>query len=187
MARSYYYNDSKLNQYIQPRIKKYYNYTHQKLVEEEINVKNEIEKYSKRLNEINELLRELSNLEKNYQSKKEEINQKLRDEEITEKLKISKEKGMEEPKEPESNSWLKNLSALIISIPACYGLGEDDYWFIFIPVATIVLSVFFHFIFDNNSEYQAYVQRRDLFYDELDKFFKPSKEFKFFVNSVNDE
>ena len=26
MARSYYYNDQKLNQYIQPRIKKYYNY-----------------------------------------------------------------------------------------------------------------------------------------------------------------
>ena len=52
MARSYYYNDSKLNQYIQPRIKKDYNYTYQKLVQEEISIKQKIENESKTIKKI---------------------------------------------------------------------------------------------------------------------------------------
>ena len=52
MVKSYYYNNQKLNQYIQPRIKKYYNYTHQKLVEEEISIKKRIEEESKIIKKI---------------------------------------------------------------------------------------------------------------------------------------
>ena len=52
MARSYYYNDQKLNQYIQPRIKKYYNYTHQKLVEEEAQIKKKFKKNLMLLNNV---------------------------------------------------------------------------------------------------------------------------------------
>ena len=58
MARSYYYNDQKLNQYIQPRIKKYYNYTHQKLVEEEVSIKKKIDDMSQKISSTEENIKE---------------------------------------------------------------------------------------------------------------------------------
>lgn len=190
MARSYYYNDSKLNQYIQPRIKKYYNYTHQKLVEEEINIKNKIEQYSARIKKLNETQSEYLKLEKNYIKKKEEIEEKLKNEEIREKFKISKRKGIEAPKKPETNSKIINLFSFIISIPTCYGVGEEDYWFLFIPVATIVYAIIFNLIFGNDSDYNEYLNQKDKFNKELDKYFKPSKEYlknKELINNINNE
>ena len=85
MARSYYYNDQKLNQFIQPMIKKYYNYTHQKLVEEEITTKNKIENISNKIKgteanikETDEILSKLNGLlsDLKYKNSQEEQNSK---------------------------------------------------------------------------------------------------------------
>ena len=76
MARSYYYNDQKLNQYIQPRIKKYYNYTHQKLVEEEIAIKNKIENISDKIKGTETNIKETKGEEKERKKKRKKDKKK---------------------------------------------------------------------------------------------------------------
>ena len=73
MARSYYYNDQKLNQYIQPRIKKYYNYTYQKLVEEEVSIKKKIDDMSQKISSTEENIKDTNQINNKLNSFLSEI------------------------------------------------------------------------------------------------------------------
>ena len=117
MARSYYYNDSKLNQYIQPRIKKYYNYTHQKLVEEEISIKKKIEDISERINGTEENIKETNQIVGKLHSILSEVKVRIIDEEKNSENALIDKGELAYPGDPFNPIFnFRNLICLIISI-----------------------------------------------------------------------
>ena len=125
MARSYYYNDSKLNQYIQPRIKKYYNYTHQKLVEEEISIKRKIEDMSGRINGTEENIKETNQIVGKLHSILSEVKVRVMDEEKNSENAVIDKGELIYPSEPFHPIFnFRNLICLIISIVGVLSLTD---------------------------------------------------------------
>ena len=125
MARSYYYNDQKLNQYIQPRIKKYYNYTHQKLVEEEVSIKKKIDDMSQKISSTEENIKETNQINNKLNSFLSEIKWRKSQEEQISKNNIINKKELTYPQEiihPIFN--FRNLICVVISAVGVLSLTD---------------------------------------------------------------
>jgi len=182
MARSYYYNDQKLNQYIQPRIKKYYNYTHQKLVEEEITIKNKIENISNKIKgtetnikETNEILSKLNGLlsDLKYKNSQEEQNSKNQ---------IRSKGDLFYPAEPLHPIFnVRNFVCIIISVVGVMSLtdkfGEGAY--VFFITFFVVSRIIAGFVLkeDDRRVEAEYRERVREYNNQINAKFKPSNEY----------
>lgn len=125
MARSYYYNDSKLNQYIQPRIKKYYNYTHQKLVEEEVSIKKKIDDMSLKISSTEENIKETNQITNKLHSFLSEIRWRKSQEEQISKNNIIHKRELTYPAEPIHPIFnFRNLICIVISAVGVLSLTD---------------------------------------------------------------
>ena len=127
MARSYYYNDQKLNQYIQPRIKKYYNYTHQKLVEEEQRIKDSILRESEIIKKIEDDIKKGKEIETRYTQLKYNLENQIREEENREKKEIESKGEMVRPIEPNKDNIVngRNIICLILAVFAAFSFIDQ--------------------------------------------------------------
>ena len=183
MARSYYYNDSKLNQYIQPRIKKYYNYTHQKLVEEEVSIKQKIDNMSKKIDSTQYNIKETNRILNRFHELLHTVQVRNREEEQLSKNKVLDKGELSYPTEPLHPIFnVRNFVCLIISIVGVIALtdkfGEGAYIFFltfFIPSRIIAGWVLKDE--DRKAQDEYYDKVRE-YEDKIKSQFKPSEEYK---------
>mgnify|MGYP001170937337 CR=1 FL=1 len=183
MARSYYHNDSKLNQYIQPRIKKYYNYTHQKLIEEEISIKKKIDEMSIRINGTEKNLRETNQILNKFHGLQSEVRLKISDEEQHSKNKIIDKGELNYPTEPFHPIFnIRNFVCLVISIVGVVALlekfGDGAIIFFlsfFIPLRIIAGWVLKDEDMRTRAEYHNKVREYE---NKIKSQFKPSEKYK---------
>lgn len=187
MARSYYYNDQKLNQYIQPRIKKYYNYTHQKLVEEEQRIKDSILRESEIIKKIEDDIKKGKEIETRYTQLKYNLENQIREEENREKKEIESKGEMVRPIEPNKDNIVngRNIICLILAVFAAFlfGQGKADnvaMSIIFVPAFFFVFKVIAYWILkqDDEIEAQKYLEEMNEYKQRLDQNFKPSANYK---------
>jgi hypothetical protein len=187
MARSYYYNDQKLNQYIQPRIKKYYNYTHQKLVEEEQKIKDSIQKESEIIKKIEDNIKKGREIESKYSQHKYNLEDQIREEENREKSKIESKGEVVRPLEPNKDNIVngRNIICLILAVFAAFFFGQDKadhiaLSIIFVPAFFFVFKVIAYWILkqEDEMETQKYLNEMSEYRQSLDKNFKPSADYK---------
>ena len=114
MARSYYYNDQKLNQYIQPRIKKYYNYTHQKLVEEEITIKQRIEKESETIKKIESGIKKGREIQEKYSEQQRYLENEIQREEREQRSKVEEKGDISPPIRPNQDNIINRMTSHLI-------------------------------------------------------------------------
>ena len=183
MAKSYYYNDSKLNKYIQPRIKKYYNYTHQKLVEEEVSIKKKIEDMSSRINFTDANIKETNQILNKLHSLLSETKSRISKEEKDSINKVIEKKEFSYPIEPNHPIFnLRNLICLIISIVGTAALmdkfGEGA--LVFFLTFFIPLRIIANWILKDEDAmaYREYSQKYREYENKIKLQFKPSKEYK---------
>ena len=183
MARSYYYNDSKLNQYIQPRIKKYYNYTYQKLVEEEVSIKRKIDEMSQNISSTEENIKETNEIKNKLHSYLSEIESRRSQEEQISKNNIIGKKELTYPEEPIHPIFnVRNFVCLIISIVGVIALtdkfGEGAYIFFltfFIPSRIIAGWVLKD---EDRKALDEYYDKVREYEDKIKSQFKPSDQYK---------
>jgi len=183
MARSYYYNDQKLNQYIQPRIKKYYNYTHQKLVEEEVSIKKKIDDMSERISSTEENIKETNQINNKLNSFLSEIKWRKSQEEQISKNNIISKKELTYPQEtihPIFN--FRNLICVVISAVGVLSLtdkfGEGAIIFFisfFIPLRFLANWILKDEDRIADSEYRKKINNYE---NKIKSQFKPSDQYK---------
>ena len=187
MARSYYYNDQKLNQYIQPRIKKYYNYTHQKLVEEEQKIKDSIQRESEVIKKIENDIKKGKEIETKYSQQKYDLENQIREEENREKSKIESKGKVVRPLEPNQDNLVngRNIICLILAVFAAFLFGQDKadhiaMSIIFVPGFFLVFKVIAYWILkqEDEMETQKYLKEMSEYRQRLDQNFKPSANYR---------
>ena len=187
MARSYYYNDSKLNQYIQPRIKKYYNYTYQKLVEEEQRIKDSIQKESEIIKKIEDDIKKGKEIETKYSQQRYNLENQIREEENKEKSKIEDKGEVVRPLEPNQDKVVngRNIVCLLLAVFAAFLFGQDKadniaMSILFVPAFFFVFKVIAYWILkqEDEMETQKYLKEMSEYRQRLDQNFKPSSNYK---------
>ena len=186
MARSYYYNDQKLNQYIQPRIKKYYNYTHQKLVEEEDRIRKKIEEESNVIKQCEKSIKETRELESRLNEIKSAAENKIYNEEQLEKKKIEDSVNILKPTGPNDKAIFsgRNLVcaviAIITSLAVVESRGDEVFIVIWIvPGIFFALKVIAYWILkdEDQREWDQYFQKQDEYHKKIDSKFVPSAQY----------
>ena len=187
MARSYYYNDQKLNQYIQPRIKKYYNYTHQKLVEEEDRIRKKIEEESSVIKHCEKSIKETRELESRLNEIKSTAENKNYNEEQLEKKKIEDSVNILKPTRPNDKGIFsgRNLVCAVIAIITSFAVVESrgDEVFIVIwivPGIFFALKVIAYWILkdEDQREWDQYLLKQSEYNKRIDDKFIPSAQYK---------
>ena len=187
MARSYYYNDQKLNQYIQPRIKKYYNYTHQKLVEEEDRIRKKIEEESNVIKQYEKSIKETRELENKLNEIKSAAENKIYNEEQLEKKKIEDNVNILKPTKPNDKGIFsgRNLVCAVIAIVASLSIVEskgDDLFVVIwiIPGLFFAFKVIAYWILKQEDErkWDQYFLKQSEYNKRIDNNFVPSTQYK---------
>jgi 5-methylcytosine-specific restriction endonuclease McrA len=186
MARSYYYNNQKLNQYIQPRIKKYYNYTHQKLVEEEISIKRRIEDESKIIKKIELDINKGRDIENKYTNQQRVLESEIKKEEREQRSKIEKNSDIIYPLEPSQNNIIngRNIICFILSGFAAFSFSQDIAdgigFILFMPAFFFLFKVIAYWILkaDDENETQKYLKAISAYNRSIESKFQPSQSYK---------
>jgi hypothetical protein len=186
MVRSYYYNNHKLNQYIQPKIKKYYNYTHQKLVEEEISIKQRIEEESKIIRKIELDIKKGREIEHKYNSQQKFLESEIEGEEREQRFKIEKRSDIIPPTEPTQNNIIngRNIICLILSGFAAFIFSQDIAdgigFILFMPAFFFLFKVIAYWILKeaDENETQIYLKEISAYRRNIESKFQPSQTYR---------
>ena len=182
MARASNYLDQKLKKHIQPRVKKYNDYTYQKLVQEEETIRNKISDMS---SEIKTIEFNIKDVKKDLSKASElvsDANARMNKEEQESKNNIISSGTLPYPKDPHHPIFNgRNLVCVAISILG-FGLLRETYGngaFVFIPgIFAISIFVFSRILKDSddqmNREYSTKVYE---YKKSLKKKFSPSQDY----------
>ena len=193
MARSYYYNDQKLNQYIQPRIKKYYNYTHQKLVEEEAQIKKKIQKESDVIKQCEKSIKDTREIENRLNEIKISAENKIHSEEQIKKKQIEDNINISKPTSPNNAVILsgRNLVCAVIAIVASLSIVEskgDDLFVVIwiIPGLFFAFKVIAYWVLkqEDEREWDQYLLKQSEYNKRIDNEFIPSTQYKENKNNI---
>ena len=186
MARSYYYNDSKLNQYIQPRIKKYYNYTYQKLVQEEISIKQKIENESKTIKKIELDIQKGREIQDKYSEQQRLLENEIQREERDQRTKLENDGDISPPIRPNQENiingrnivcfLLSGFVSFIVSQDIAKGIG----FVLFMPAFFFLFKVIAYWILkaDDEHETQKYLKEISAYNRSIESKFQPSDTYK---------
>ena len=181
MARgSKFYNQSRLNYSNKEIIRKYREFTYQKLLLEEDKIGKNIESLSKRINDINLDYKKINNDIEKISSQLNKINQ-LEFEEQESKNKIANELKLTKPKIPKKGT-LRYWIAGIGTFPSAYFLGNNTnevLYYYSIPAFFLIYSVILNAFLKESDDrmFKNYQNYSDEYWEKLDQDFKPSKSF----------
>ena len=186
MARSYYYNDQKLNQYIQPRIKKYYNYTQQKLVEEEISIKKRIGKESETIKKIELNIKKGREIEDKYSEQKRVLEIEIQKEERDQRNRVEKSGDISPPIEPNQKNIIngRNIVCFILSGFVAFSVTQDIAegigFVLFMPAFFFLFKVIAYWILkaDDENEIQRYLKEISIYNRNIESKIQPSKTYQ---------
>jgi len=186
MARSYYYNDQKLNQYIQPRIKKYYNYTHQKLVEEEIAIKQRIEKESETIKKIESGIKKGREIQEKYSEQQRYLENEIQREEREQRSKVEEKGDISPPIRPNQDNIVngRNIVCFLLSGFVAFSVAQDIAdgigFILFMPAFFFLFKVIAYWILkaDDENETQKYLKEISAYNRSIESKFQPSQTYK---------
>ena len=166
MARSNYYNNQKFNEYIQSRLKKYHDYTYQKLTEEEDILKKKIKKgfeiiktSEQSIKESREIGTELSENKKSVENENAKEESEQRD-----KAKIN---GNTPPIRPNNETIIngRNVACFLLAgftaAAASQGITEGIGFILFIPAFFFLFKVIAYWLLKSQD-----VRELDRYYEE---------------------
>ena len=186
MARSYFYNENKLKEYIQPRIKKYYNYTHQKLVQEERSIKQKIENESKRIKKISLDIQKGKENEGKYIEQKRFLENEIDREETDQRYKLENEGDISPPIKPNQDNIVngRNIVCFLLSGFVSFSASQDITsgigFIIFMPAFFLLFKVIAYWILkaDDENQQQAYLKESIAYNRIIQSKFQPSQAYK---------
>ena len=165
-------------------LKQAQNYTYQKLLVAEENLKKDIKNFYKQINEITNNIKNLSPKIDQYEQQIKVLTNELDEWERKEKKKVEKEQNLQIPPYPEQGLFSgRNILALLISIPVAMLLGKFDkngfFVILFIPAPFLLFRFLISRILKNSDEFEKsnYYKQKDLIQKKIDNYYAPSKEF----------
>ena len=183
MARgSKFYNQSRLNYSNKEIIRKYREFTYQKLLLEEDKIGKNIESLSKRINDINLDYKKINNDIEKLSSQLNKIENQLEFEEQESKNKIANELKLTKPKIPKKGT-LRYWIAGIGTFPSAYFLGNNTnevLYYYSIPAFFLIYSVILNAFLKESDDrmFKNYQNYSDEYWEKLDQDFKPSKSLR---------
>jgi 5-methylcytosine-specific restriction endonuclease McrA len=191
MARSHYYSKQKLNEYFQKNVKdrteKYYNFTYQKLVEEENQIKKKIQEESAVIKQCEKNIKEAKDITTRLNEIKVLAENKIRSEEQIEKKQIEDNINISKPASPNDTAILngRNLVCAVIAIVASFAIVESKGDALFV-VIWIIPGLFFAFKLiaywvlkqEDEREWDQYFLKQSEYNKRIDNKFVPSAQYK---------
>lgn len=179
MARYYSSNITNASKAI---LKEAENFTYQRLLTAEENLKEDINKFSKKINQISlDVKNDFIKIDE-YERKIRVLSRELEEWEKNEKQRISIEENIVLPTYP--NSALlsgRNLISLFLAIPLAILLGKKNGMLaiFFVPAFFFIIRILMNLILKNADEanLDLYHKQKDFFNNELEKKLKPTEDY----------
>lgn len=158
------------------------NFTYQRLLTAEENLKEDINKFSKKINEISLNVKNAFIKIDEYERRIRVLSRELEDWEKNEKQRICIKENIIRPTYP-NDSLLsgRNLISLILAIPLAILLGKKNGMLalFFVPAFFFIIRILMNVILKNSDEVNLglYHKQLDFFNNELEKKLKPTEEY----------
>ena len=190
MARSHYYNKQKLNEYIQESVKtrteKYYNFTHQKLTEEEEQIKKKIQEESTVIKQCEQNIKKTKEVENKYSEKKRLAEIEIQSEEKKKRDIAEKDSAIALPIEPNTKNLLngRNIICFILAGFVAFAFSQDIAegigFILFMPGFFVLFKVIAYWVLKNEDEreWAKYFNERNEYNQKIDNKFVPSYQYK---------
>jgi 5-methylcytosine-specific restriction endonuclease McrA len=158
------------------------NFTYQRLLTAEENLKEDINKFSKKINQISLDVKNAFIKIDEYERKIRVLSRELDDWEKNEKQRISIEENIVRPTYPNSGLFSgRNLISLFLAIPLAILLGKTNgiLSLFFVPAFFLIIRILMNLILKNADEVNLdlYHKQKDFFNNELEKKLKPTEDY----------
>ena len=178
---SRYYSD-KITNASKIILKEAENFTYQRLLTAEENLKVDINKFSKKINQISLDIKNAFIKIDEYERKIRVLLRELEDWEKNEKQKICIEENIVRPTYPNSGLLSgRNLISIFLAIPLAILLGNKNGMLalFFVPAIFLIIRILMNLILKNADEVNLdlYYKQNDFFNNELQKKLKPTEEY----------
>jgi 5-methylcytosine-specific restriction endonuclease McrA len=178
---SRYYSD-KITNASKIILKEAENFTYQRLLTAEENLKVDINKFSKKINQISLDIKNAFIKIDEYERKIRVLSRELEDWEKNEKQKICIEENIVRPTYPNSGLLSgRNLISIFLAIPLAILLGNKNGMLalFFVPAIFLIIRILMNLILKNADEVNLdlYYKQNDFFNNELQKKLKPTEEY----------
>jgi len=165
-------------------VKKAENFTYQKLLVTEENLKKEVKKFLSYANEASQKIKETSIKIEGYDSKINSLDRELNEEERQAKFQIEKEKNFEYPSRPNEGLFASgNIISLFLSIPIAIAtaknMGSAFAFLLFIPPPFLIIRFIVGYVMQNSNDLELENWRKEnqLIKDKINNYYTPSNEF----------
>ena len=158
------------------------NFTYQRLLTAEENLKEDINKFSKKINQISLDVKNAFIKIDEYERKIRVLYRELEEWEKNEKQRISIEENIVRPTYPNSGLFSgRNLISLFLAIPFAILLGKKNGMLalFFVPAFFLIIRILMNLILKNADEMNLdlYHKQKDFFNNELEKKLKPTEDY----------
>ena len=178
---SRYYSD-KITNASKIILKEAENFTYQRLLTAEDNLKEDINKFSKKINQISLDIKNAFIKIDEYERKIRVLSRELEDWEKNEKQKICIEENIVRPTYPNSGLLSgRNLISIFLAIPLAILLGKKNgiLALFFVPAIFLIIRILMNLILKNadKANLDLYYKQNDFFNNELEKKLKPTEDY----------
>lgn len=184
MARASNYLDQKLKKHIQPRIKKYNDYTYQKLVQEEETIRNKISDMS---SEIKTIEFNIKDVKKDLSKASElvsDANARMNKEEQESKNNIVTSGTLPYPEDPlqsifNGRNTICFILAGFVAFAFAQDIAEGIGFILFMPAFFVLFKVIAYWILKDSDDQanREYLEKIHAYNDSIRKKFKPSPNY----------
>lgn len=189
MARSHYYSKQKLNEYFQKNVKdrteKYYNFTYQKLSEEEDVLKKKIKKEFERIKISEQSIKETREIGTGLNEKRRTVENEIIKEESEQRDK-AKINGISPPLRPDNDTIInaRNVICFLLAGFTGYAVSQDIAegiaFILFIPAFFFLFKVIAYWVLkaEDQRELDRYYEEYKKYNQIIDNKFIPSAKYQ---------
>ena len=167
------------------------NYTYQRLLISEENLRKDIQEFSKKINQISLEVKSTYIKVEEHERKIKVLSRELLDWESTEEKKICIKENITPPVPPDNGLFnSKNIISLLFALPIALFIGKKNGMgaLLFVPAFFFIIRISMNYILKNADEHEwdQYHKHNLIFRDELQKKIKLTDEYLSKKNLLND-